>query len=115
MSKKKSDAEHGAAGGDIPGGGALEGPGGGPSFGDILTATPEEIQAWLDARLATAPDDVKNFIEAVDYVEPGSLHQPGFEYFVQLGMYTGDRDTVEIAFKVNPGLEAPLDLFLKLL
>src|SRR5215831_7163110 len=115
MAKKHSDAEHGAAGGDIPGGGASEGPGGGLSFGDILTTTPEEIQKYLDEALERAPESVKAVIAAVDYVEPGSVRSPGFDYYLMLGMYEGDRDEIELAFQAQPGADLPLHLMLKLL
>jgi hypothetical protein len=96
-------------------GGAISDERNGASFADILQATPDEIQAWLDYRLENAPPDVQAAIAAVDYVEPGSIRDPDCTFYIAIGDYTGDRDTIEIAFQAKPGAEAAFLLALKLL
>jgi len=82
---------------------------------DVLTMSPDEIQAWLDQQLASAPPEIQAVIEQVDYVEPGSVRDLACSCYVMLGDYEGDREKVEIAFKVKPGMEPMLSLIFKLL
>jgi hypothetical protein len=76
-------------------------------LGAVLTAEPEEIQEWLNARRPAAPSEVRAVILAVDYVEPGSLRRPDCDHYLMIGEYEGERERIEIAFQVKAG--APTD------